>query len=1048
MSKFLIGTPSAPGRNNFTGAVGCFFTVSTSWTITRLGRYFDVPTSNSHGIKIWQANNPASLIAGGGTLIVAATILGTDPSDANGYKWVGISPVTLTSGNTYCIVVDEANGGDKFNDLGWSPTKDATVTILTNDACFTATPGNYPSSLQTGANSIYSTPNFSDDATSGQIAIVADSNAANWADVENTPFILQPVSDTNAANWSDTAALAFAAGPLAFQSVADSNAANWSEASLAGSITSYDFLVGSPPTLFARTLAGSYGCSFTVSRQWTVTRLGRWYDPANTHDHQITLWAPDQTTILARATILAASASDADGYKWVSVNPVALTPGNTYSIATDEASPGDTWKDTASNGTGWTPDGFHREVSVSIVTSRFTSTPGAYPSSAQLAGATYSTPNFDDNPAAVFDSNVANWGDTRATLGGERVAVVEAATPPWSDAVATVLGPQPITQAVTDSNATNWSDAVTTLTDSPARTQSVADSNAANWASALAITLTVAVTKSVADSNSANWQDAVVITGAPQSVRVTKLVIESSLASTDGRIRVTKLVIETSIGVFAIPVTKSVTDSFPSWSNAAAFLVGSHASVTDSSATNWSDTVRVAIYPSPVMASVADDSSANWSDAPAKVTDPNPLTQELADSIVTTWQDAANYDTPGDRKSLADDNSTNWRDAVSTRVDVPRLTQAVVDSNAANWSDAASTAVGIHDLTHSVADSNALNWSDAISTFPDHQTRAVADSTFSNWSDVAAKATATATNLTRLVTDSNAANWQDAVSIRIGTPNLTQAVVDSNVANWQDALNIDSPDRKKSVADDSSTNWLDAIAITIRVAAQAVADSTSANWNDTATKAIANAPSLTRSVADSNAANWSNAVSKVTGIQSLVQAVTDSTSTNWNDAASVNKQNLAHTVADDQSANWNDAASKATTTAATVTKSVADDNSANWRDAVSIVAPDLKKSVADSNATNWSDAASKTIANAASFAHAVADDNSANWNDAVRINNAQITKSVADAFSFADYAKASLPVGGVAGIGVGQVYPAAAVVEGVAGTPQNISGGQIFPTEV
>jgi hypothetical protein len=88
----------------------------------------------------------------------------------------------------------------------------------------------------------------------------------------------------------------------------------------------------------------SLGFTFSVSSVIAVSQFGRLYLSGNTQDHRINLWVTSNiNTPIATGTVLAASVSDGNGFKWVSINPVTLTPGNTYVIAVDETSGGDTW---------------------------------------------------------------------------------------------------------------------------------------------------------------------------------------------------------------------------------------------------------------------------------------------------------------------------------------------------------------------------------------------------------------------------------------------------------------------------------------------------------------------------------------------------------------------------------------------------------------------------------------------------------------------------------------------------------------------------------
>jgi uncharacterized protein YaiE (UPF0345 family) len=80
----------------------------------------------------------------------------------------------------------------------------------------------------------------------------------------------------------------------------------------------------------------------------TVSQLGRYYAVGNTQDHQIGIWERDTGTLITSGTILAATASDGNGMKYVSVTPVNLDPSKEYAIAALESNGGDFWPDSHS----------------------------------------------------------------------------------------------------------------------------------------------------------------------------------------------------------------------------------------------------------------------------------------------------------------------------------------------------------------------------------------------------------------------------------------------------------------------------------------------------------------------------------------------------------------------------------------------------------------------------------------------------------------------------------------------------------------------------
>lgn len=136
-----------------------------------------------------------------------------------------------------------------------------------------------------------------------------------------------------------------------------------------------------PPATGLRSDVFTAGMTFSVTKTIQVSALGRAYFSGNTGDHVIRLWISTNTsTPLVTATILAATASDAQGIKYVSISPITLTTGNTYAIAIDETN-GDTWKDE------WIPS---LSADFNFPFTAYTESIGAYPSS-NSGGGMYSS---------------------------------------------------------------------------------------------------------------------------------------------------------------------------------------------------------------------------------------------------------------------------------------------------------------------------------------------------------------------------------------------------------------------------------------------------------------------------------------------------------------------------------------------------------------------------------------------------------------------------------------------------------------------------------
>lgn len=128
--------PADGARNNFTGCVGFNFTINQAIIVSALGRKFPASNVSNHVIKLWDTSGP--------TLLASGTILVASASDANNFKFVSITPVTLVIGHTYAIACDELSGGDVWNDA-FFPSLFPLFTDVTG--CFNTTPGAFPSSL-------------------------------------------------------------------------------------------------------------------------------------------------------------------------------------------------------------------------------------------------------------------------------------------------------------------------------------------------------------------------------------------------------------------------------------------------------------------------------------------------------------------------------------------------------------------------------------------------------------------------------------------------------------------------------------------------------------------------------------------------------------------------------------------------------------------------------------------------------------------------------------------------------------------------------------
>ena len=132
--------PTSPGRNSDDIDAGFKFSVNAPTTVTELGRFYAAGSTQDHIVYLWDTSNSTAPIA-------EATVLASSPTDANGFKWTAITPVTLSPTKTYAIVVREFLGGDVWNTL-WAPTLASDFTEIGN--CYTYTLGVLPSCSSDG----------------------------------------------------------------------------------------------------------------------------------------------------------------------------------------------------------------------------------------------------------------------------------------------------------------------------------------------------------------------------------------------------------------------------------------------------------------------------------------------------------------------------------------------------------------------------------------------------------------------------------------------------------------------------------------------------------------------------------------------------------------------------------------------------------------------------------------------------------------------------------------------------------------------------------
>jgi hypothetical protein len=181
------------------------------------------------------------------------------------------------------------------------------------------------------------------ESTGTGVKWAAVSSTETWAALTGAMTYTQVAPWYNATSTVDSGISRLGAASLA---IGNGTAGDFSGSLTAKTVNAISGLLDSfavqPGTSPTRTDAGAFGFFFTVTLPITVSQFGRKYLSGNTLNHAVSLWISTNTvTPLVSATILAASSSDGNGFKWVSISPIVLTPGNTYAIEVAEGT--DTW---------------------------------------------------------------------------------------------------------------------------------------------------------------------------------------------------------------------------------------------------------------------------------------------------------------------------------------------------------------------------------------------------------------------------------------------------------------------------------------------------------------------------------------------------------------------------------------------------------------------------------------------------------------------------------------------------------------------------------
>lgn len=209
------------------------------------------------------------------------------------------------------------------------------------------------------------------------------------------------------------------------------NANTWTATQTFGDGTQKESFTSYPTTANRNDANFSVGIKFVAVNDMVVTRLGRLYVSGNSQNHAARLYLSSNTASpIASGTILNASTSDANNFKWVDITPVTLIAGETYTVALDENASGDVWKNE------WTPS---LQSDFTTVYSMF-GTIGAYPSNQYVLNTMFSTPALDYHyPQTTISSNGVS---TQDNISGRKVTVSNigesfVSTVPYTSAVAT-----------------------------------------------------------------------------------------------------------------------------------------------------------------------------------------------------------------------------------------------------------------------------------------------------------------------------------------------------------------------------------------------------------------------------------------------------------------------------------------------------------------------------------------------------------------------------------------------------------------------------------
>jgi hypothetical protein len=140
--------PTTAARNDYSSSQGYYFTPTKDLTVSRLGRLYVAGNTQNHLVAVY--NNTSQALVRSGTVLAAST------SDGNGFKWVNVTPFTLTAGVQYAIAVTENLGGDTWKDQ-WSGSGYINADVNNQGYAYAGGVDQFPNNQSAGVN-LYSTP--------------------------------------------------------------------------------------------------------------------------------------------------------------------------------------------------------------------------------------------------------------------------------------------------------------------------------------------------------------------------------------------------------------------------------------------------------------------------------------------------------------------------------------------------------------------------------------------------------------------------------------------------------------------------------------------------------------------------------------------------------------------------------------------------------------------------------------------------------------------------------------------------------------------------